>query len=114
MVADKNKVYFLDWGISNLNNLSFDVAFIYLDAWRNEKWKEKFLKLYTEKQKDKNKFKKLFHISLISLCIRLAVHCWRYLENKKIGNSQKNNIIPVFKKNLEILKAALHNYRPII
>ena len=114
LVADKNKVYFLDWGISNLNNLSFDVAFIYLDAWRNEKWKEKFLKLYTEKQKDKNKFKKLFRISLISLSIRFTVHCWRYLENKKIGNSQKNNIIPVFKKNLEILKAALHNYRPII
>jgi aminoglycoside phosphotransferase (APT) family kinase protein len=109
LVGQSGKISFLDWGLGNLNNQSFDVAFIYLNAWRGEKWREKFLGLYLEEIKNRRKFARLYRISLISLTIRFCAHCRRYLEDKKVSKSDKKKIYSIFANHLNILKKALYN-----
>ncbi len=113
MVSSKN-ISLLDWGVSHLNNQAFDPAFIYLSAWRDEKWRNKFLKICLKRQKDKAKFAKLFQISLISLTVRFSGHCWRFLESRSINRKEKEKIFSIFKNHLKILKNALCNINKMI
>ena len=101
MLTPSNKISILDWGRSNFNNPSFDIAFIYLSAWRNKKWQKSFLNHYFVNQSNKEKFKKLFQASLISLTIRLSAHCYKHPRSKQANLALKNHI--------KILEIALNN-----
>jgi hypothetical protein len=108
MIYSKN-ISLLDWGISHLNNQAFDPAFIYLNAWRDEKWRNNFLNFHLKRQKNKEKFLKFFQLSLISLTVRFAGHCWRFLENRSVGKNEKKKIFSIFENHLKILKTSLYN-----
>lgn len=113
MIYSQN-ISLLDWGISHLNNQAFDPAFIYLSAWRDEKWRNKFLKVCLKRQKDKTKFAKLFQISLMSLTVRFSGHCWRFLENRSVSKNEKKKIFSILENHLKILKNALYNFNIMI
>lgn len=107
-VSSKN-ISLLDWGMSHLNNQAFDPAFIYLNAWRDEKWRNKFLNFHLKRQKNKEKFLKLFQLSLISLTVRFAGHCWRFLQDRSINQREKEKFFSILSSHLKILRAALHS-----
>jgi len=92
IITPSNKIPILDWGRSNFNNPSFDIAFIYLNAWKNKKWQESFLNHCFTNQNNKEKFKELFQVSLISITIRLSARCYKYPKNKQAILALKNHI----------------------
>lgn len=100
ILNEEGKLIILDWGLANFNNSAFDVAFIYLLTHRVPAWQESFLNAYLQYVKEKNKFKKLFNLALISLTIRFASHCYFNLEKRK-------EVFSVFKKHLKIFKKAV-------
>ncbi len=112
LITPENKISFLDWGICNLNNQSFDIAFIYFCAWKNEKWKKHFLDYCLKKQEDKKKFAKLFRISLISLSTRFACHFWNQINNEGAQAANKEYLL-ILENNIKTLKTALINSNTI-
>jgi serine/threonine protein kinase len=96
----EGKLIILDWGLANFNNFAFDVAFIYLLAHRSPNWQRDFYNAYLQRVKEKDKFKKLFNLALISLTVRFASHCYFNLEKRK-------EVFSVFKKHLKIFKKAV-------
>ena len=119
LLTPSKKILILDWEKSTLNNPSLDVAFIYLNAWRDKNWQKIFLKSYLRDKRDKNKFKKLFQISLISLSIRFSGHCWRYLEEKYfkkqiIKKEIKKRAFLVLKKHLKVLRTSIYKLNEIL
>lgn len=108
LLGPKGKLVILDWGMINLNNKAFDVAFIYLLANRSPGWQKDFLNCFLKPKvlktaDDKQKFQKLFRLSLISLSLRLAHQCYQGL-----GPGKKNEISLIFKKNINFLKKAVY------
>jgi len=103
MLNKERELIILDWGLANFNNLAFDVAFIYLMAYRLPGWQKNFLNDYLKSIKEKNKFKKLFKLSLISLTIRLAAFCYFRLKEKP-----DKKIFSIFKKHIRALKNAIN------
>lgn len=93
----EGKIIFLDWSWAHYNIMAFDIAFIYLLAHRFPDWQKKFLNCYLRNIKEKDKFKKLFNLSLISLTIRFAAHCYFHIEEKR-------EVLLIFKKHLKVLK----------
>jgi len=107
LITPEGKIVFLDWGISNFNNPAFDVAFVYLGAWRSKKWREDFLKHYLMRQKNRKNFAEFFRRSLISLTIRFSGHCWRHIKDEKTPEAEKNKLFSVLKNHLKILRTVL-------
>jgi serine/threonine protein kinase len=100
ILNEKGKLIILDWGLANLNNSAFDVAFVYLLAHRLPKWQEKFLQAFLKHVKEKDKFKKLFRLALISLTIRFAAHCCFNLKVKK-------EVFSIFKRHIKVFKKVI-------
>jgi serine/threonine protein kinase len=100
ILNEEGKLIILDWGLANFNNSAFDVAFVYLLSHRLPTWQRNFLNAYLLNIKEKDKFKKLFNLALISLTVRFAAHCYFNLRTKKEVSS-------IFKKHLKIFKKAI-------
>jgi len=100
ILNEERKLIILDWGLANFNNSAFDVAFVYLLAHRSLNWQKNFLNTYLKYVKEKDKFKKLFNLALISLTVRFASHCYFNLEKGK-------KVLSIFKKHLKIFKKAV-------
>ena len=118
LLTPSKKIMILDWDMSAFNNPSFDVAFIYLNAWRNKNWQKLFLKTYL-RGINKNEFKKLFQLSLISLTVRFSGHCWRYLESRYLNDriikqNIKKRAFLVLRKHLKVLKISIYNLNKIL
>jgi len=114
LITPSKKISILDWGKSNLNNRSFDPAFIYLTAWRNKTWQKEFLDIYLKNRKNKEKFKKLFQVSLISLSVRLSGHCLCCLKNKTVKRKNKKRVLPFLEIYIKNLKTAIYNLDSIL
>jgi len=100
ILNEEGRLIILDWGLANFNNFAFDVAFIYLLAHRLPNWQRDFYNAYLQYVKEKDKFKKLFNLALISLAVRFASHCYFNLKTKK-------EVFSIFKKHIKILKRAI-------
>lgn len=100
ILNEEGKLIILDWGLANFNNSAFDVAFVYLLSHRLPTWQRNFLNAYLLNIKEKDKFKKLFNLALISLTVRFAAHCYFNLRIKK-------EVFSIFKKHLKIFKKAI-------
>lgn len=104
LFTKERKFIILDWGLVNLNNFAFDVAFIYLLAHRSKSWQENFLNTYLNHRKEKNRFKELFKIALISLTVRFAAHSHKYFIE-----TQKKELFLIFKRHIESLKKTINS-----
>lgn len=100
---DDNEFIILDWGLANLNNFSFDVAFVYLMAHRSTVWQKKFLKTYSILQKE-DKFKNLFKIASISLSLRFADQYYRLFKK-----NPKKNLFSIFEKQIKIFQRSIYS-----
>jgi len=100
IINEEGKLIIFDWGLANFNNSAFDVTFIYLLAHRSPNWQRDFYNAYLQCLKEKDKFKKLFNLALISLTIRFATHCYFNLKTKK-------EVFSIFKKHIKVLKRAI-------
>lgn len=114
LLTPDNKVSILDWGLGHLNNQYFDAVFIYLNAWRDEKWRVMFIKKFMSRRKISGGPDALFQIAVISLAIRFSGHCWKFLNDKKVSRTQKRMLRKLLNKNLKILKVALDDPLKII
>jgi len=104
ILNEEGGLIILDWGLANFNNFAFDIAFAYLLGHKLPNFQKKFLNCYLKNIKEKDKFEKLFNLSLISLTIRFAAHCYFNLKTKK-------EVFSIFKKHLKVLKETLNKLR---
>lgn len=104
ILNEKENLIILDWSLVTFNNLAFDVAFIYLMAHELPKWQEKFLKKFLSLIKEKEEFKDLLRIDLISLANRFAAQCY-YLRLKE---KFEKKAFSIFKNYLQFFKKAIH------
>jgi thiamine kinase-like enzyme len=104
ILNNEGKLIIIDWGMANLNNFAFDIAFIYLMAHRSLNWQENFLNTYLKQIKEKNRFKELFKIALISLTTRFAAHCYHSFTKKP-----KKEILLILGKHIKTLKKAIYS-----
>lgn len=100
----ERKLIILDWELANFNNLAFDVAFVYLLAHQLPVWQKRFLNIYSSYKKEKNKFRRLFNLSLISLTVRFAAHCYFHIKDKK-------EVFSILKKHLKVLKNTISKFK---
>jgi thiamine kinase-like enzyme len=103
VLNESKNLIILDWGLSTFNNSAFDVAFIYLMAQASAEWQRKFLKSFFNLVKDKEKFKELFKIDLISLSNRFASQCY----NLKLKKGLNKKVFLIFKNYLRFFKKAI-------
>ncbi|MEK7166935.1 MAG: phosphotransferase [Patescibacteria group bacterium] len=74
ILISNNQLVIIDWELVHLNNQAFDLIFIWMNAFRNPKWQQDFLKTYFQKIKNKINFQKLFRIVGLTLCLRFFHH----------------------------------------
>lgn len=110
IINEKGDLIILDWSMATFNNFAFDVAFLYLMAQADFSWQKKFLKSYLQLIKEKEEFKELFRINLISLATRFSAQCY-YLKLKKKMNEKK--VFPIFRKYLFFFKKAIYQNQKI-
>lgn len=89
ILLSNDQLVVIDWELVHLNNQAFDFAFIWLNSFRNPKWQKEFLKTYFQKVKDKTKFKKLFRIVVLTLCLRFLHHTCIVIKTFSKGYKEK-------------------------
>ncbi|MFH1838313.1 MAG: phosphotransferase [Candidatus Kuenenbacteria bacterium] len=89
ILISNNQLVIIDWELVHLNNQAFDFVFIWMNAFRNPKWQQEFFKTYFQKVKDKIKFKKLFRIITLTLCLRFIHHDCIVIKNFNKGYKEK-------------------------
>lgn len=124
ILLSNNQLVVIDWELIHLNNQAFDFTFIWMNAFRNPKWQQEFFKTYFQKVKNKIKFKKLFHIVALTLCLRFLHHACITIKTFNNGYKEKlisrgfttkqiqgtvKNAREAKKAHLEILKKFLQN-----
>jgi thiamine kinase-like enzyme len=123
-LLSNNQLIVIDWELVHLNNQAFDFCFIWMNAFRNPEWQQEFFKIYLQKVKDKIKFKKLFRIVALTLCLRFFHHACIVIKTFNKGYKEKlisrgftqkqirgvlNRTREAKKAHFEILKKALKN-----
>ncbi|PKL72466.1 hypothetical protein CVV26_01405 [Candidatus Kuenenbacteria bacterium HGW-Kuenenbacteria-1] len=91
ILLSDNQLVVIDWELIHLNNQAFDFTFIWMNAFRNHEWQREFFKTYFQKVKDKKKFKKLFKIVALTLCLRFLHHA--YITIKTFNKGYKEKLI---------------------
>lgn len=104
ILNEKKNLIILDWSMATFNNLAFDVAFIYLMANSLPVWQEKFLKSYLKMINEREEFKELFRIDLISLANRFASQCYQL----KLKEKFQRKTFLIFKNYLTFFKKAIN------
>lgn len=91
ILISNNQLTIIDWELVHLNNQSFDFAFIWMNAFRNPKWQQEFFNTFFQKIKNKIKFKKIFRIVVLTLCLRFFHHACIVI--KTFDNGYKEKLI---------------------
>ncbi len=129
LLLSPNHFAIIDWELIHLNNPAFDVAFIWLTAFRDSRWRKSFLQAILNLTANQKKFKKLFRLVCLSLSLRFIRPCRiaaTTFENgykqKMAGNGYSQAQIKQIKKNaceavaayLKVLNTALRYPKKLI
>jgi len=89
LITEKGETAVIDWELIHLNNLCFDIAFGWMNSFRDPCWQEKYLKAILANVKDKAFFKKLFPVVVASLCLRFIHATYITISTFRYGYKDK-------------------------
>jgi len=94
IITHNNQIAIIDWFYVHLNNMAFDIAFLYMEMWQNKKVRNKILNDFAKVfSKNEPEFSELFRLSVL----RIAPQKINVLYDS-IKNKQDNK--PSYYKNL--------------
>ncbi len=99
ILFDGNKFWIIDWERAYLNNLAYDIAFLWTHLWKSKSSRKKLTESYLKNLNDNKKtiFKKIFPIVVSYLALG-GVFLDIDKEKERDRNKRKNFCIQIFKK----------------
>lgn len=114
----RHPVVLFDWELSHLNLPTFDPVMVYLQAWRSPRWQAAFKQQTLRLLGQPRVMTTAWNLAQVSLATRLAAFCFIRLTNSQperyppIRPAERRVILPLFRKNMGHLEAALRQLRP--
>jgi len=105
LIDQNKKIFFIDWEEAHLNNPLFDTSYIYVNAWQDKSWREKFLKKFIKlhPERDKKILSKLAQLNILVISLRMAEYAHLNLVHQKIL------IKRALREHLKTIKSILKN-----
>ncbi len=99
ILFDGNKFWIIDWERAHLNNLAYDIAFLWTHLWKSKFSRKKLTESYLKNLNDNKKiiFKKIFPIVVSYLALG-GVFLDIDKEKERDRNKRKNFCIQILKK----------------